>query len=192
MGNKIPKGYSRVTEIIRAVAPDPEIEAGIARRPEVMENAARRGRALHEVAGYLFSRKDVPLGMLSACEMIDQKSFDWILRMKDFIDLSRWKLANKAFRMNNKNEMVSGELDFVFGASKNDLLLVDLKCTEKIPSTIKAQLGGYSWLYQKNKRVGCLHAPIGRRPKYVEYDVGECIEEWIMILMKFKKTGGSK
>lgn len=190
MENKIPKGYARVTEIIRAVAPDPELEAGIARRPEVMENAARRGRALHEIAGYIFSKESIPPGIYQVALMY-RHGIEWIDKIIDFMDLSGWKLAKKAFRMNNKNEMVSGELDFIFGSPKTGLLLVDLKCTEKIPSTIKPQLGAYSWLYGKNKRVGVLHAPIGRRPKFMEYDLAECVEEWTRILKKFKK-GGSK
>lgn len=191
MENKIPKGYARVTEIIRAVAPDPELEAGIARRPEVMENAARRGRALHEVAGYIFAGKPIAKGTFEAAMTIDRNSADWIARMQEFWLLTGWKFSRAAFRMNRKKEKVSGELDFVFGSPKTGLLLVDLKCTEKIPSTIKPQLGAYSWLYGKNKRVGVLHAPIGRRPKFMEYDLAECVEEWTRILKKFKK-GGSK
>lgn len=91
--------------------------------------------------------------------------------------------------MNHAKEKVSGEIDFEFFSQDipKRVLIPDLKVTAKIPSTIKAQLGGYAWLYGMACEVGCIHAPIDGRPKWVPYKAAECIEEWERILKDFKK-----
>lgn len=186
MKSKSFAGLNRVTDIIRAVSPDAGLEKAIQFSPGVVERAAQRGKCLHEIAGFILRCKPIPPGLIAAANFLDSRSDKWILDMKDFQTNAHWKVKKVALRMNNMKEKVTGELDFIV-VDEFGTWIPDLKTSSKISKNAKPQLGGYLWLYGKPARAGILHAPMGKKPKFIPYLTVDCLGEWREILRKFKQ-----
>lgn len=190
--SKIKKGYDRVTEIIRAVDPDPEFEKLMKSRPEVVENAGKRGTILHLIADQILRGKPISKGHFARAIEIDPKCAEWIKTFSQFAnDHQELVVAESALRMYRDKEKITGELDFIIENDFEEIFIADLKTSAKIPKSIKAQLGAYYWLHGNvNLNLCCIHAPMGKKPLTIPYKTKDCVDAWKKILDKHKKLKG--
>lgn len=188
--------YVHVTEVLKIAAPNPELAQALRFNRKAVDKAAERGNCLQEIAEEVLRGKKISPGLLAAARRIDERSDQWAQRFIDFGGMAGWKLKKAFHRMYDDELCTTGELDFFVEGGTKDMpleMIVDLKVTAGVPSNIKAQLGGYIRLFYKDRKpkklmgAGCLHAPIGKRPKFTFYKPNECTDEWDRAWKKYRR-----